>query len=169
MRAKIVPEITVVSPFPPHAIPRAWDWMQEFFSRVADDYSPRTKDEFVNRFLGRGDILSWGVLRDGEIGGLVTFEPINPVSGTIHLLFRKEFWGKATTDAAMKLICADIFGRGYNKITSLVFADNNAIIAMAQRFGGKREGVLRQQTKRGGAFVDAVAIGVLREDFEKWA
>jgi RimJ/RimL family protein N-acetyltransferase len=166
MRAKFLPKIETVSPFPAGAIPRAWEWMQSFMARVADDYGPKTKDEFVDQFLSRAGVLSWGVLRDGELGGMVTFQPVNPTVGVMHVLYRKEFWGKAITDASMREICRDIFGRGFNKITSLVFADNNAIIAMAMRGGGKREGLLRQQTMRGGKPADMVAIGILREDFE---
>lgn len=167
MSHKAPREVETVSPFPAHATPRAWDWMQAFMARVADDYGPKTKDEFVDQFLSREGVLSWGVRRDGELGGLVTFQPVSPVTGVMHLIFKKEFWGRATTDASMRLICGDIFGRGFNKITSFVFSDNNAIIAMAQRFGGKREGLLRQQTMRGGKPADMVAIGVLREDFEQ--
>lgn len=157
----------LVSPFPVYELPRVWLWVQQFRSRVADDFSPKTLDEFVEVEMARMTRqMTWGVYRGGELGGLIAFEPSSPVAGTSHVTFRRSFWGHKTSVPAMREAHREIFGAGYRKIVSFVFADNDAIRSLAKAAGLKVEGVLRNQTLRNGEPVDMVAFGLTREEFE---
>lgn len=89
------------------------------------------------------------------------------LSGETHALFRKDFWGKATTQTALRLVYAEVFASGVHRIYGLPFSDNNAMISLARNVGFRREGVLRETTKRGGEFVDQVMLGMTQGDFEK--
>jgi RimJ/RimL family protein N-acetyltransferase len=157
----------LVKPFPMYELPRVWLWVQQFRSRVADDFSPKTLDEFVEVEMARMTRqMTWGVYRGGELGGLIAFEPSSPVVGTAHVTFRRSFWGHKTSVPAMREAYAQVFAEGYRKILSFVFSDNNAIRSLAKELGLKEEGVLREQTLRNGRPVDMVALGLLREEFE---
>lgn len=140
--------------------------MQDFRSRVADDFGPKTMAEYVTLCLTR-DGRSWGVWADGELCGVVVYEPLSAVTGNSHFYFRKDYWGREVTEAALRLVSAEIFAGGVNKICGCPFRDNNAVISVSMAIGAKREGVLRQQTRRGGRFVDVVVMGLLKEDFEQ--
>ena len=157
----------LVKPFPMYELPRVWLWVQQFRRQISDDFSPKTLDEFVDVEMERMNRqMTWGVYRDGELGGLIVFEPSSPVAGTSHITFRRSFWKPKTTVPAIREAYSEIFAAGYRKILSFVFADNNAIRSLAREIGLKEEGVLRGQTLRNGRPIDMVALGLLREEFE---
>lgn len=159
--------MTVRSPFPDHAWPRVWTWIQSFRARVCDDFAPKTLDEFVEQSIERAKReRTWGVYRDDELGGLITFHQINPVTGVSHVLFKRSFWGEATTIPAITAVYRELFAAGVRKISSAVFADNHAILSLARKIGAREEGLLRQHTQRDGRMVDMVALGLLKEDFD---
>jgi len=157
-----------IGPFPLSAAPRVWLWMNDFRWRVADDFGPQTLEEFVEQCMLRSRTeQQWAVYRDGEICGFITFEPVNPVSGQAHCLFRKDFWGRGTTETALRMVAREIFSGGVKKISMTIFSDNKAIKALLLKLGARQEGLLRQQTVRGGKPVDMVVLGLLAEEFEE--
>src|SRR5947209_6545796 len=107
------PNVTLESPFPAYAWPQVWRWMESFRARVVDDFGPQTLDEFVQMQEAReqAGALTWGVYRDGELGGAITYEG-NTYSGTIHCLYKKQFWGAGTTDASLHAVLAELGARG---------------------------------------------------------
>lgn len=156
--------VEVRSPFPEHSIPRIWGWMQRFRSRVADDFGPGSLEEFVDWFLG-ADQRTWGVYRDGELGGVVVIQPQNPIAVVSHCIFKREFWGRKTTRPALEQVYREVFDSGVLRIGARIFADNQAIKALALEMGAKQEGTTRDATMRGGKPVDMIGLGLLREDF----
>jgi len=162
------PGVRVESPFPLVAVPRVWTWIEEFHDRIADDYGPKTLDEFVESWRRQERTRrTWGVWRGAELGGLIIWQagPI-PEAGETHALFKREFWGRATTRAAAALVYAELFGEGVRKIMAFPFASNRAVIALALSLGFVREGMLREQTLKKGQPVDVAVLGLLRKDFE---
>lgn len=160
--------VIVSSPFPVFHLPRVWVWTQEFRSRVADDFGPQSLDELMAQYQARiaAGLQSWSVHRDGELGGIVTFEPTSPVCGAAHCIFKKSFWGHETTVEAMRQVFEQVFDSGIEKILSLAFADNVQLLYAVRLLGFQKEGVLRKQTLRGGELVDMMALGCTREDFQ---
>ncbi|HNY39489.1 MAG TPA: GNAT family protein [Bryobacteraceae bacterium] len=164
-----MPEISVEKPFPEYALPRVWEWIQEFRNRVCDDFAPADLDGFLADYHAKAaaGVETWGVVRDGELGGLISFQRLSPVLGTSHLLFKRSFWGQDTTIPAVRMVYEQAFGTGVSKIMSLVFRDNRAVISFAQKLGAHREGTFYRHTQRNGKLVDMVALGLSKEDFEK--
>jgi len=161
-------KIETIRPFPLSAVPRVWNWMQSLRTKLCDDYAPQSLDEFLAHWE-RQTCDTWGVLRDGELGGYVSFEKLTPVVGTAHILFKRSFWGFRTTIPALELVYAQAFERsGVSKILSLVFRDNHAIRALARHVGAREEGIFRNHTMRNGKPVDMVAIGLLKGEFLSW-
>ena len=96
------PRAAVRSPFPNHAWPQVWDWIQPYRRSVLDDHSPKTKESFVDEQLARvktPTYRTWGVLRETQLGGLVTFQTTHPgdTMGWAQTIFRKNFFGPETT------------------------------------------------------------------------
>jgi len=161
-----MPHIEVVTPFPDHAVPRVWSWIQTFRDRVADDFAPATLEQFVAEWIERAGERRWAVYRDGELGGMVSFQEWSPICGTSHILFKREFWGTGTSVPAIRRIYDGLFQGGIEKILLYAFRDNDTIRSLAKgRLGAQTEGVLRNQTRRGGRLVDMVALGITKEDF----
>lgn len=157
----------VETPFPEFAAPRVWAWMENFRNRVCDDYSPQTLSEFLALWSARASLEQrWAVYRDGELGGLITLQPLGPSVLTSHVLFKRSFWGSDTTMQAMRQVYDVAFDLPHiRKIWSLVFADNAQIIGLAKRMGFEIEGRMRHHTMRHGQPADMIALGLLREDF----
>lgn len=159
--------VRVESPFPEAAIPRVWSWIQEFRYRVADDFAPDTIEQFVE-FWANHTVETWGVWRDGELGGLVVITPVSPVLVESHCLFKRTFWGHDTTLEALRQVYTQVFARGgIEKIFSVAFRDNAQLLGLARKLGAQKEGVLRRHTRRLGEMVDMIAIGLLKEEFER--
>ncbi len=126
--------MTVSSPFPPHAWPLVWQWIQGFRDRVADDFGPQTIDEFVAAMLARVvPEESFAVYRDGELGGLIWLQRLSPVLAHSHMVFRRSFWGREITHTTVYQVFAQAFDAGIQKIESEAFQDNHAIRSLARR------------------------------------
>jgi len=144
-------------------------WLQEFRWRVADDFSPQTLDAFVEDWIERAELgrETWGVWRDGELGGVVCVDKVSPIVASSHFLFKKSFWGSETTVAAVEQVFQEVFDTGIERIVSVVFRDNANVLGFARRLGFVTEGTLRKNTMRQGKLVDMVALGLLKADFAK--
>jgi RimJ/RimL family protein N-acetyltransferase len=157
-------EVSLVQPFPEYAWPRVWAWCKPFQRFIADDYAPKSMAEFVDsRIASRW--WTWGIVRDGEICGLMALEPVSPVCALAHIIVRRDAWGHATTGTAARLALAEAFASGLRKVSGMVFADNRMARAMARRMGFREEGMLRSQTMRGGKPADLILYGLTAEEF----
>lgn len=163
-------DVAIESPFPIYALPRAWAWMEQSRRQVADDFAPGTLAEFVSfwQLRERAGMRSWAVLRDRELGGVVTSMRFTPVQADAHCVFKRAFWGHETTAEALRLVFADLFADGVEKITTLCFADSHALLGLVARLGFRREGLLEKNTLRDGVLVDQVVIGLTKERFDEF-
>jgi [ribosomal protein S5]-alanine N-acetyltransferase len=110
------------------------------------------------------------VLKDGNrhIGNIAL--------SAIHLVYRsaqfsillgdKSAWGKGYGAAAARLLLAHGFNAlNLARIECGTFADNTGMRKLALALGMKEEGVRRKAAWKGGAFVDIIEFGILREEF----
>jgi len=161
-------DLRIESPFPAHAYPRVWGWIETFRSRVLDDFSPQSLPEYLERCLADSDRLkTWAVYRDGELGGMVTFEQWNPMLGTCHCLFKKALWGRAVTLPALQQIAQEIFtDTKTTKIAMCVFHDNRPIRSLLTDLGAVIEGTYKAHTMRNGKPCDMIAFALFKDQFE---
>jgi len=146
-----------------------WEWILPFYERVSDDGGPKTRDEFVAREMARAAAPlyeTWGVWRDGELGGLVTFERADAraPAGWTHALFKQAFFGWKTTIPALRLVYGELFGRGVETIRGEVFEKNSAMIALARRLGAKTYSVPKA-TLKGGQAINLTGLVLTKERF----
>lgn len=152
--------VTISSPFPVAEVPRIFSWMAPFMARVSDDYSPKTMDAFVEWFMGQSAVMkTWGVYRDGELGGVISFQQISPVVGTAHATFKKTFWGQATSVPALQLASAEMF-QTCQKVALPVFGNNKSMLGLLAKLGAKKEGILKAHTVRDGKPLDIVMLAL---------
>ncbi len=162
--------VSIESPFPVYALPRVWAWAEESRRQVADDFAPKSLDEFLAHWDSQAlaGQRSWAVRRDGELGGVVTSTRFNPVAADAHCIFKRSFWGYATTGEALRQVFEEMFEEGVLKIATVAFSDNAAIIGLTGRLGFRREGTLERQTLRDGKLVDQVILGLTKERFDEF-
>ena len=159
-------EVRVESPFPAWAWPSVWQWAATFRDRVFDDSSPQTLDAWVTYAEAQQRLgQSWAVWRDGDLGGFVLAMPASISSMRVHCVFKRDFWGRETTQTALQLVLTALFSGSCTKVISFPFADNLTVLSFLKRLGFRKEGRLRQQTLRKGQPVDLIAVGILKEEF----
>jgi RimJ/RimL family protein N-acetyltransferase len=141
--------------------PLLWVWMQPYWSRVANDFSPDTIQDFVSMKRSQ----NWhrlAVYRNNELGGILEAEHVSPVVAQVHVTFKKSFWGWQTTLPAMRLGMEYLWRQGYSKIRAQVYPDNRAIIRVIKTLGGRLEAVLNSETKRDGKLTDLHQYCILK-------
>ena len=79
----------------------------------------------------------------------------------------KEFWGQGyMTEAGKALVDYAFRDMGLNRIQASADADNLRSIAVIERLGMKKEGVMRQKDFYKGGFHDDVVYSMLREEWD---
>lgn len=160
-------DVRVESPFPFAALPRVWGWIQKFRHKVADDFSPKTLDEFVSLEASRWERQkTWAIYGDGELGGLVIFERVSPWRGEAHVLLKPDFQGKGVAMKACRQAVSEMFAHGVGKLSFSVLEKNLAVGSLICNLGGRREGCLRSETVQGGHPTDVWVYGLTKADFE---
>lgn len=158
--------IEIVSPFPITELPRCWLWISSFKNQTMDDFSPQTPEDFVQGMIQKmnSGMLTFGIEKDGELGGIVIFEPANSVNGFAHVTFKKSFFGRKTTLPALIRVANKIFELGFKKISMLVFKSNSSVISLIKDLGAKREGLLKSHTLQNGELVDCLLFRLTKEE-----
>ena len=83
------------------------------------------------------------------------------------ILLKREFWGKGHAKEAMALFFRYLFEEIHiHRIYLQVLMSSGRAIALYERLGFKREGILRQHHFQSGCFQDVLLMGLLREEFE---
>ncbi len=169
-------QVHVESPFPISQLPRLWQWCVTFRHQIMDDYGPQDEDAFNAEWLNLAErgLQTWAVYRTinevRELGGIITVQPLNPICGAAFYLFKRQFWGKHTSEPAAREATRLAFEQNpdLRKINLTIFADNHQLRQLAKSLGYRREGQTRQATMRRGQLIDTLALGLTKEDFEKW-
>ena len=164
------PRAIVRSPFPNHAWPSVWKWIQPYKSSVMDDHSAKTIDEFVEAKLelaAKETYRTWGVYRENDLGGLITFETLRPgdTMGWTHTMFKRAFFGRETTQQALSTVFQQLFEEGVQVIRSEVFKSNSNIRYLSRLIGFEEYGPFPKVAQRGGELVDMVGLLLTPDKF----
>jgi [ribosomal protein S5]-alanine N-acetyltransferase len=125
----------------------------------------------LERLGASGEDLVFGICaRDGgRLLGVVGLHQVDRDSRHAQLgifIGDPARWNRGHGTEATRLAVGHAFGpMALNRVWLHVFADNPAAIRVYEKLGFRREGVLRQHQRRGDAWVDVVAMAVLREEW----
>jgi len=70
-------------------------------------------------------------------------------------------------EAEYLILCCAFDELGLQRVYCCTLASNQPVLALHERFGFRREGVLRRHICRGNRYEDLVMMGILREEFEE--
>ena len=159
-------EIKLIEPFPAYYLPLVWEWLAPVKHLVCDDFAPKSRAEYVEYGSRvQRTCRTFGVEIDGRLGGLVIFEALNPATAVGHALFARRTWGTEAPAEALWLACERMYEAGTRKVLALIPDNNRLAIALVTRHGGTVEGILRSHTVKDGAAINAVAVGMTREEY----
>jgi len=80
----------------------------------------------------------------------------------------KEEWNQGYATEAEKLLLAHAFGAlNLNRIHAHIVAGNAGSVRAAEKAGFQKEGVLREHLFKNNRYHDVIAVGILKQDWEK--
>lgn len=160
----MIASIDVSEPFPAWAWPLAWAWLDNARHQALHDFSPKTAEEFVE-YSSRAYARTFGIWKDGSLGGAVGIGRDSPCVATVHILLSRRLWGIPGAEIAKIGALLWESEPELQRIQAFVPAWNRLAIALCRRLGGTVEGTMRAATMRGGKAADAVVIGMTRGDY----
>ncbi len=108
---------------------------------------------------------------DGELIGDCGIRMINWITRSAELFItigEKRFWGQGYGTDAVRLLERLAFERlNLNRLWLTVLATNERAIRCYEKCGFKRDGVNPEASYVKGRYVDVVAMGILRRDYER--
>jgi RimJ/RimL family protein N-acetyltransferase len=113
-------------------------------------------------------VLGIHLAGEGHVGN-VKFGPVDRVNDRCDisiLIGEKKVWGRGVGKEAVYLVSRHLFEEvGLHRLDA--GSGNPAFIAMVERLGWRREGVLRQRVRIGERLVDCVLLAQLRPEFHR--
>jgi ribosomal-protein-alanine N-acetyltransferase len=161
------------------------DWYMAHFTRpemVEGDgvFGPQSKEaaekqlgEYIVDLFRNRDGFRWGVSLRGRpelIGSVGLFKWARPWGHMAELGYdlQREHWGKGVMSEAVRPVIEFGFRRmRLTRIEALAFASNARSVRLLERFGFKREGILRSRgISHDGITSDDVIYSLLRSDWD---
>lgn len=105
---------------------------------------------------------------DGDVVGSINSHGCDRRNGSFEygISVKRECWGRGYAADAMKVLFRYFFDElGYHRVGAVVYAFNDRSIAMHERFGFVREGVLREYIYTDGQRHDAIYFGMTAREF----
>jgi len=127
--------------------------------------------EWFLRFLNNPpvDLYRQGILLGEKLVGYVDLKELNPLERRARLgiaIGNSAYRGRGIGYASgLQMLRHGFEELGLERITAEIHASNPRMIALAERLGFTREGILRQHETRRGAKEDLHLFGMLREEF----
>ncbi|WP_284620135.1 UDP-4-amino-4,6-dideoxy-N-acetyl-beta-L-altrosamine N-acetyltransferase [Aquabacterium humicola] len=159
---RMLPEVTKYMYTDPQITPeqqRAW------FERIA--VSDRDRVWIIESVDDAGTPAPIGVLSLSEI------DPVNQRCAWAYYLGETSARGIGLAKSLELSVYAYVFDTlGLNKLWCEVFAFNDRVVALHEKFGSKVEGIARQHIRKNGEWFDVVRMGILKSEWdatrEKW-
>ena len=137
---------------------------------------PNTRErtiDYVRSVTGSKSEVVLGIRwkkNDRHVGN-ISLQKINWVSRSAELaiiLGDKGYWNKGIGTEAYSLMIDYAFSTlNLNRVSSAQTVRNKGMIAVCEKCGMKREGILRQILYKEGEYADAVIYSILRAEYEK--
>lgn len=162
-----VDEKVIVQPATDADVALVFEWLREFERETMDDTLPRTFEGIsqINQQTLASGGRNFAVRKYGRTVGAVWFHKLADGIGLGHMVFdRHDISPREKADAAREAT-QQLFAEGFRKVCWFVFADNHMFRSfLKKRLGAHEEGIMRQQERRGGQFVDVAVLASFPED-----
>lgn len=159
-------------------LPLIWQFNNDLAVELAgggDPPMPQSLDRVVADYdrsvaAGGRDGAVFAIEVEGAFIGICQFSNVNETAHTCELgiaIGSKEHWGRGYGREAVSMLLEYAFRyRNFRRVWLWVHADNERGIRSYQSCGFIEEGRLRQHVYSNGRYVDAVYMGVLRDEWE---
>jgi ribosomal-protein-alanine N-acetyltransferase len=125
----------------------------------------------IERAFAQRTLFQWGIVRTGDdrVIGTCTLAAVDASNRRAELGYAlgRAHWRQGLMREALERLLAFAFGElGLRRLEADVDPRNGASIALLERLGFRREGLLRERWLVAGEVQDSVWLGLLRRDWE---
>lgn len=130
-----------------------------------------TLEETRQYLLPRSDIAGWRrwVLTlpqaDDAIGWVSAGEKRQGGVSEIGYILARDFWGQGIAQEAVAAVIDQLFREGQRRVFADTDPDNTASIALLERLGFRREGLLRAEWQTHLGVRDSMILGLLADEW----
>lgn len=138
-----------------------------------EDYPLSLYLETIIRALAQPGARSWGVLQEGELVGMVLFEPIwrsqELVDGSCHIVLARRAWGRKTLQEVCPHLVQEMFTSTPSLLRLSGFTPSHYRpgLTVAEALGFKVCGVLEDAVWIRGKVRNLTITGLTRQQWEK--
>lgn len=155
-----------------------YSWRQEKAACRFNPFQPMTIEELGTKCLQMGlrledyrdfEEIRFFALVEGELIGNCGITSINSTMNTaiIGYLVGEKFHGKGYGTEMVSMFLREVFDKtGLRRIEAYIHPDNEASIALAEKLGFKKEGLLRECIILNGKSADNYLYSLLKNEFQ---
>ena len=130
--------------------------------RHAIEYIKKSKEKWNKK-----EAYNFVITRKGTIIGSIALMMKNEGIAELGYWVAKPYWGKGYATEASKMAMKEGFKTlKLHKIYAHHIKENPASGRVMQKLGMKKEGIMREHTKKQGKYRDLIQYGVLRREFK---
>jgi len=137
-----MPDYELISPFPEADLPSVFLWTEPY--RYKTEFFDLTEDEFVGLKREKQDrVMTWGISRDGELGGYIEFEAQGERVGFMSALCKSHFFRfdrQSLIIPAMGDAITNVFKAGAALILFDPLASNTQMVRLLRQLGARDAG-----------------------------
>lgn len=114
--------------------------------------------------------MIFAIKKDGKLIGELKLQNIRWFNrkAELSIILKKEEQSRGTGTEIVKKIIEYAFGKmNLHRLEAEVIETNSASIKLIEKFGFKKEGVLREAKFQNGKFIDIYRYGLLRSEYNK--
>ncbi|MBI2450010.1 MAG: GNAT family N-acetyltransferase [Candidatus Nealsonbacteria bacterium] len=131
----------------------------------------RQLEYFCKIIESRNDHIFVIGFKSGEFLGTCGLHDIDWVNNNLRIgiiIFNKNYWRQGYGTSSLNLLLGFAFGKlGMNKVYLTARADNDLAIHIYEKFGFKREGVMRDEYRvEGGRYIDLLRMSILKSEWK---
>lgn len=134
--------------------------------------APHTSVDETRAYLGlrldRGDWRCWAIALGGvdtAIGWVAAGERRQGGVTELGYILAREYWGGGIAREAISAVIDRLFAEGQRRVFADTDPENAASIALLERLGFRREGLLRGEWETHIGVRDSVILGLLRDEW----
>ncbi|MCX6708930.1 MAG: GNAT family N-acetyltransferase [Candidatus Woesearchaeota archaeon] len=133
-----------------------------YVKKYAIDYIKNSKEKWNKK-----EAYNFVITRKEKIIGSIALMIKNEGIAELGYWIAKPYWGEGYATEASKLVIKEGFKKlKLHKIYAHHIKENLASGRVMQKLGMKKEGIMREHTKKQGKYRDLIQYGVLRREFK---
>jgi len=139
------------------------------YMHINHQISEEEHQNWIENLKNKNDSKAWIIIYKKKPVGLIQLSDIDYINKTAQWGFYiadETTRGKGVGSASLYKLMKYVFDEmNFNRMHTKVLKNNHVAIKLYEKFGFKKEGLLKQQLMRDGKYIDVILMGMLQEEW----